>query len=281
MAVEPFREKFPERFINVGVAEQNMIGVATGLAEAGFVPYAYSIATFASLRPFEFIRNGPVLHRLPVRVVGMGAGFAYGHAGPTHYALEDVAVLRTLPDLAIVVPADSQQAETSIRQTWDRPGPIYYSLAKDDAAPVPGLDGRFGLQRIQMPRQGRDIAIVAMGALVSEAVAAADQLSAHGIEAGLIVVSNFNPDPVEELADSLSEYRAAITVEAQTISGGLGALVASVIASRDLNCRLWPLAVRSSPDGTSGRQAERWSKHGLDRAAIVGAAQEALGAPAW
>lgn len=280
MAVEPFRDRFPNRFINVGVAEQNMIGIATGLAEAGFLPYAYSIATFASLRPFEFIRNGPVLHRLPVRVVGMGAGFAYGHSGPSHYALEDVAALRTLPDLAIVVPADSQQAETAIRRTWDRPGPIYYSLAKDDVPPVPGLLGRFDLQRSFMTREGRDIAIVAMGALVSEAVAAADQLSAHGIEAGLMVVSNFNPDPVDDLTGFLSEFRAAITVEAQTISGGLGAFIASVIASRGLNCRLWPLAVRTSSDGTSGAQNERWNKYGLDRAAIVSAAQQALGASA-
>jgi transketolase len=257
-----------------------MIGMATGLAEAGFVPYAYSIATFAALRPFEFIRNGPVPHRLPVRVVGVGAGFAYGHSGPTHYALEDVAALRTLPDLAIVVPADSQQTETSMRRTWDRPGPIYYSLAKDDVPPVPGLHGRFELQRIQMTRRGQDIAIVAMGALVSEAVAAADQLSAQGMEASVIVVSNFNPDPVEDLADCLSQFRAAITVEAQTLSGGLGALVASVIAWGNLNCRLWPLAVRTSPDGTSGGQAERWNKYGLDRAAIVGTAREALGASA-
>src|SRR3954454_2274675 len=94
MALEPFSDKFPKRFFNVGVAEQNMIGMATGLAEAGLRPYAYSIATFAALRPFEFIRNGPVLHRLPVRIVGMGMGFEYGHAGPTHHAVEDIAALR-------------------------------------------------------------------------------------------------------------------------------------------------------------------------------------------
>src|SRR4051812_22287055 len=89
-AIEPFKDTFPERFFNVGVAEQNMIGIATGLAEAGFLPFAYSIATFAVLRPFEFIRNGPIMHDLPVRIVGVGGGFEYGHAGPTHHALEDV-----------------------------------------------------------------------------------------------------------------------------------------------------------------------------------------------
>ena len=116
MVMEPFRARFPDRFINVGVAEQNMIGVATGLAEAGFLPYTYSIATFASLRPFEFIRNGPVLHHLPVRMVGMGMGFEYGHGGPSHYALEDIGALRTLPGLTIVIPADSPQTTTALRQ---------------------------------------------------------------------------------------------------------------------------------------------------------------------
>src|SRR5262245_52293790 len=108
-ALEPFAARFPGRFFNVGAAEQNMVGLATGLAEAGFVPFVYSIAPFATLRPFEFIRNGPVLHRLPVRVVGTGGGFEYGVAGPTHHALEDVGTLRTQPGLTVLAPADPLQ----------------------------------------------------------------------------------------------------------------------------------------------------------------------------
>src|SRR5256712_11111775 len=99
VALEPFAERFPDRFFNVGVAEQNMVGLATGLAEAGFTPFVYSIATFASMRPYEFIRNGPVLHELPVRIVGMGGGLDYGPNGMTHYALEDVALMRAQPEL--------------------------------------------------------------------------------------------------------------------------------------------------------------------------------------
>ena len=108
--IEPFADRFPERFFNVGVAEQNMIGVATGLAEAGFIPFAYSIATFASLRAYEFIRNGPVAHHLPVRIVGVGGGFEYGSAGFTHHALEDLAVMRVLPEMTVIAPADARQA---------------------------------------------------------------------------------------------------------------------------------------------------------------------------
>jgi transketolase len=278
LAVEEFRERFPSRFINVGVAEQNMISMATGLADAGFIPYVYSIAAFSSLRPFEFIRNGPVLHRLSVRVVGMGAGFDYGHAGPTHHALEDVAALRTLPGLSIVIPADAEQTETAVRKTHDLTGPVYYSLSKDDRLCVPGLGGRFEIGRAQLARPGRDIAIVSMGSISSEAIAAADELSRQGIDAAVVIVSNFNPDPSGDLATILSGFRHAITLEAQTISGGLASLVASVIATQGLECRLWPLAVLASPDGQGGAQAYHWRKHGIDRNGIVAAAQLALGA---
>src|ERR1044071_7254868 len=106
MAMEPFRERFPERFFNVGVAEQNMVGVATGLAEAGFIPFVYSIMPFAVLRPYEFIRNGPIQHQLPVLIVGVGGGFEYGHNGLSHYGLEDIAVMRVQPGISVFAPAD-------------------------------------------------------------------------------------------------------------------------------------------------------------------------------
>jgi transketolase len=277
MALEPFRERFPSRFLNVGVAEQNLIGVATGLAEAGFLPYAYSIATFASLRPFEFIRNGPVLQRLPVRLVGMGMGFEYGHAGPSHHALEDVGALRTLPGLTVVIPADPSQAYAAIEQTWALPGPVYYSLGKDDRAVIPGFDGRFALGRTQSIRSGTELAIVSMGSITAEAVAASIELERQGIQASVVVVSSFNPDPMEDLEELLSRVPHAISVEAQTISGGLASLVGLVIASRGLSCRLWPLAVRTTPDGTSGSQPDCWRRHGLDRGAIVECALSIFG----
>jgi transketolase len=277
MALEPFREAFPSRFLNVGVAEQNLIGVATGLAESGMIPFAYSIATFASLRPFEFIRNGPVLHRLPVRIVGMGMGFEYGHAGPSHHALEDIGVLRTLPGLRIVIPADPSQAYSAIEKTWALPGPTYFSLGKDDRSKVAGLDGRFELGRIQIVRPGTKLAIVTMGSITTEVVAAASELDELGIDVTVAVVSSFNPDPSDDLARLLSDFPHVISVEAQTISGGLAALLGLVIASTGITCRLWPLAVRTSPDGRSGSQADCWRRHRLDRSAIVGCAVSIFG----
>ncbi len=269
MALEPFRDRFPERFFNVGVAEQNMVGVATGMAEAGLRPFVYSIATFASLRPFEFIRNGPVFHNLPVRVVGMGMGFEYGHSGYTHYALEDVAALRTLLGLTIVVPADPAQTTTAIRATYNLPGPVYYSLGKDERISVPGLNGFFELGRVAEVRTGSDIALVTMGSITQEVVAAADNLSSRGIHSTVVVVSNFSPDPSDHLASVLASFSHVITVEAQTLSGGLGAFVATTLATHGLPGRLRMLGVRIPPDGTSGDQRERWRKHGLDQDGIM------------
>ena len=113
---EDFEARFPKQFVNAGVAEQNMIGVATGLAEGGFIPYAYSIASFAALRPYEFFRNGPVHHHLPVRLVGVGGGLEYDLAGPTHHSLEDLAVMRPLPGLTVIAPADAALLERFLHE---------------------------------------------------------------------------------------------------------------------------------------------------------------------
>src|SRR5262249_94374 len=130
--VEPFFAEFPERAFNVGVAEQNMLAMATGLAERGLLPYVYSIAPSASPRPFEFLRTGPVVHRLPVRILGIGGGVEYSNNGPTHFAVEDVGVLRTLPGLAIICPNDNEQTAAALETTKDDPGPIYFRLSKND-----------------------------------------------------------------------------------------------------------------------------------------------------
>jgi transketolase len=274
--VEPFARRFPGRFFNVGVAEQNMIGVATGLADAGFVPFVYSIATFASLRPYEFIRNGPVLHRLPVRVVGVGGGFDYGPQGATHHALEDIALMRVHPGLTVIAPADHQQARTALRATWSLPGPVYYRLGRDDAATVPGLGGEFGLGRLQRIRAGGDLAFVATGPVALEAAAAADALTRHGVHATVLVVASLNPAPVADLADALARLPLAVTVEAHYVAGGLGSLVAEVVAERGLACLVVRRGVTTPPDSVGGSTAYLHHRHGLSRDALVETALRAL-----
>lgn len=269
MALEPFAERFPERFFNAGVAEQNMVGMATGLAEAGFVPFVYSIATFAALRPYEFIRNGPIHHRLPVRVVGVGGGFEYGPAGPSHHALDDVGVMRVQPGIAVIAPADAAQTRSAVLASRDIAGPIYYRLGKDDQTVVPGLDGRFAFGRAQIVREGGDVLIVAMGAIASEAAAAADDLAARGVAATVMVVASVSPPPVEDLARELARHPAVLTVEAHYLSGGVGSLVAEIIAEHGLGCRLTRCAVRDSPGGVTGGQAYLYRLNALSREALV------------
>jgi transketolase len=278
--VEPFAERFPKRFFNVGVAEQNMVGVATGLAEAGFIPFVYSIATFATLRAYEFIRNGPVLHQLPVRVVGIGGGFEYGSAGFTHHALEDVAVMRVLPGLPVVAPADPAQAAAALRATWNLPGPIYFRLGKDDRATVPGLDGSFELGRIERLRDGRDVAIVTMGAIANEALAAADALQEAGIESTVLIVSTISPAPIDGLAQMLEGFRTIVTVEAHYQVGGLGSLVCEVMAERSPGAHVIRLGVSGSPGGVSGSEGFLNRAHGLSRDMIAARIRSLLDVPA-
>jgi transketolase len=267
--VEPFADRFPKRFFNLGVAEQNMVGVATGLAEAGFIPFTYSIATFAALRPYEFIRNGPVLHGLPVRIVAVGGGFEYGSAGFTHHALEDIAVMRVMPGLTVLAPADHAQAASALRATWNLPGPVYYRLGKDDVNTVPGLDGAFELGHVDVLRRGGVTAIVTMGAIAREAFGAATDLAATGLECSVLAVATISPPPVAELAKMLGAFRNVVTVEAHYETGGLGSLVSEVVAAHGLSTRVTRIGVSGLPTGTSGSETYLNRLHGLTRDQIA------------
>jgi transketolase len=275
-ALEPFSERFPRRFFNVGVAEQNMVGLATGLAESGFLPFVYSIATFASLRAYEFIRNGPVAHGLPVRIVGVGGGFDYGPAGLTHHGLEDVGVLRLQPGLTVVTPADSEQTRSILRDTYDRPGPFYYRLSKDDRLLIEELGGRFALGHSEVLRRGSDILLLVAGSLASETLAASDALSELGIEATVAVVSTLNPAPSDDLKGRLESFEHAVTIEDHYAAGGLGSIVAEILAESGIRCRLTRLGVRDASGGRSGSHAYLIARHGLSRDSIVEAVRAAV-----
>ena len=263
MALEAFADPFPDRFVNVGVAEQNMVGMATGLAEAGFIPYCYSIGTFASLRAYEMIRNGPIAHGLPVRIVGVGGGFEYGHNGVSHYPIEDVALMRVQPGMAVITPADHRQARAAVLSTWDHPGPVYYRLGKDDHTVVEGLDGRFELGKVDIVRTGSEVVLLAMGAAALDAVDAATRLEADGITASVAVVGTLNPAPVDDLREILSQHSLAVSVEAHYVNGALGSLTAEVIAEAGLHCRLLRCGVEATPDGRSGSQTYLHALHGI------------------
>ena len=274
-ALEPFAEAFPRRFFNVGVAEQNMMALATGLAEAGFVPFCYSIVNFATLRPYEFIRNGPVLHRWPVRIVGMGGGLEYPTNGATHYGLEDVGVLRVQPDLAIYAPADSAQTRQIIAATADTLGPVYYRLGKTDHT-VSGLDGRFTPGCPEHLVHGRDVLLLALGGMAITAVEVARTLAAEGIMAGVGVVSSVQPVDVNRYAALLGAYPVVVTLEAHYRVGALGSLTAEILAEQGVPTRLVRCGVASSPDGITGDQAFMYARHGIGPSQVADAARAAV-----
>lgn len=275
-AIEPYRDSHPDRFFNVGVAEQNMIGVATGLAECGYIPFTYSIVPFAVLRPYEFIRNGPLLHRLPVRIIGVGGGVEYGPNGATHYGLEDFAVMRIWPGMTIIAPVDYAQARTALLETWNLPGPVYYRVGKDDQSLVQGLDGRFQLGRLQMLVPGTDLLLLATGAIASEAIKAGEILKGKSVSCAIAVTASLSPPPVEDIVSALSHFAIVMTVEAQYVAGGLGSLVAEIIAEKGLRCRLVRCGVKVLPDGITGSQAYMQRRYGLSPEQLAQDAQEAL-----
>ena len=278
MALEPFSQAVPKQFLNVGVAEQNMVGVATGLAEAGFIPFVYSIVTFATLRAFEFIRNGPIAQHLPARVVSVGGGMEYGTNGISHYGLEDVAVMRSQPAITIICPSDPAQTRTALAATWNLPGPVYYRLGKDDRTLVPGLEGRFELGRAQEIHPGGDVLMIAMGTGAVEAAAAAKTLHERGVSCKVLVVSSFQPGPTEEIASELARFPFVLTVETHYTTGGLGSWVSEIVAERGIPCRVIRCGFREFPSSESGSQAYLHDRYGLSAARLAETAMTQLSA---
>lgn len=279
--VEHFFETFPDRAFNAGVAEQNMVAMATGLASSGLIPYVYSIANFAALRPFEFIRNGPVVHQLPVRVIGVGGGMEYSNNGPTHFALEDVGVLRTLPDLMIVCPTDNDQSCAALEATYDHPGPIYFRLSKSDVPTVEGASGRWtGVGAETVRRGDGSVAILALGAETRTLPAIAERLRADGIDATAVAVSQVAPAPVNAILEVARTHRLLVTTEAHHIVGGLGSMVCEVVAEAGVPSRVLRLGPSTWPSGVVGSPAylSKWA--GLDAESVARRIATALAATA-
>jgi len=261
--LEKFSDSFPERYFNVGVAEQNMVGMATGMAGSGLIPFVYSIVTFASLRPYEFIRNGPILHKLPVRIIAIGEGFDYGSAGVTHYGLEDVAVMRTQKGMTTVVPSDDMQAREALLKTWDLPGPVYYRIGKGSGGSVAGLNGNFELGKADEVIKGEDVVFVCMGGVSKEVVTASENLAKKNISSSVVIVSSFNPSPDEDIARVLKKFKKVITVEAHYTTGGLGSYVAEVVADNGLHCKVLRCGIGSKIEDHTGSRNFMNDKYGI------------------
>jgi transketolase len=228
--VEPFAKRFPAQFLNAGVAEQNLTGVAAGMALMGRVVFTYSIANFPTLRCLEQIRNDVCYHRTNVKIVALGGGFAYGALGVTHHATEDLAVMRSLPEMTVVAPGDPIEAELATRAIIAHPGPCYLRLGRA-GEPVlhdSGVDFELG-KAIQL-RDGTDLTIISTGGMLATALDAATQLDVRGIRSRVLSMHTLKPLDEDAIAAAARETGAILTLEEHSRIGGLGGAVAEVLA---------------------------------------------------
>ena len=271
--LEPFREKFPERFVNMGVAEQNMIGVAAGLALCGKIVFVYSIVPFVTMRCFEQIRNDICHQNLQVRLVGIGGGVSYGTAGSSHYALEDIAIMRSLVNMTVIAPGDPGETEMAVKQCLKHPGPVYLRIGSggDKGTSVNARRFNFKIGWGILLRDGTDITIIATGSMLQCAREATGLLKDRKISVRLISMPTVKPIDEEIILTSLKKTKAIFTLEEHGISGGLGSAVNEVVVkSKCNNFMLKNFALPDKCNSEAGTQKYLLDKHGLSAASIAG-----------
>ena len=227
-----FQQKFPDRFIELGVAEQNMATVASGLANYGKIPFISSYATFSPGRNNEQIRTTICINNVPVKIAGAHAGISVGPDGATHQALEDAGLMRMLPNMTVLVPCDAVEARKATLVAAQLPGPVYIRFGREKSAIVTTEDTPFEVGKAQIFREGRDVAIISAGMLVYNALLAAEELSKEGIEAMVINSPSLKPFDVETVMEAAKKTGAVVSVEEHQIVGGLGSAVAETLAQR-------------------------------------------------
>lgn len=223
--LDSMKQAMPERFFMEGVAEQNIIGMAAGMAMEGFIPYVNTIATFITRRCFEQVAVDACLHNLPLRLIGNGGGVVYAPLGPTHLAIEDIALFRTLPNMTIVCVADAEEMARFMDRSLDWPGPIYIRLAKGGDPIVSRPQDGFEIGKAILLREPVDALIVTMGSIVSRALQAADELKEDGIACGVLNMHTLKPLDKEQLLELASRTRLMVTAEEHILTGGLGSAI--------------------------------------------------------
>lgn len=229
--LDHFKEEMPDRFMMEGISEANVIGLAAGMALDGKIPYVNTIATFLTRRCFEQVALDLCLHNVNVRLIGNGGGFVYAPLGPTHMAVEDVAIFRALPNMTILAPADAEEMERMMPATVDHQGPIYIRLAKG-YDPVVSKDVPFEIGKAIPMRDGDDALILTYGVGLQAALAGADKLAGQGIGAEVIHLPTVKPLDEEAILAAATGKKAVVTLEEHTVIGGLGSATAELILER-------------------------------------------------
>lgn len=253
--LERFAEALPGQYANLGVCEQAMVGVAAGLALSGRRVVLYSIANFPTLRCLEQLRNDVCHHNLPVLVIAVGGGLAYGPQGYTHHGVEDLGIMAMLPHMAVVCPADPLEAQALLPQLLDRRGPGYLRLGRsgEPALHAPGTEFRLG--EAAWLRRGGDVALLATGSIAGLALAAADTLAGQGIGASVASFHTFRPLDEAAVIAAARGHRAVLTLEEHVVAGGFGSAVADVLIAAGLAPRFGKFGVTPALLGQVGSQA--------------------------
>jgi len=267
-----FGKAFPDRFFNVGIAEQNLMSVAGGLAAAGKTVFASTFAIFATGRAFDQVRVSIAHNRLDVKIAATHSGLTVGEDGASHQALEDIALMRVLPNMTVVVPADATEAAQAVRAAAAQPGPFYIRLGRPPVPMLFGPEYRFVLGRATVLRQGTGVVVFATGHMVAVALEAAGILWGEGISAGVVNVSTIKPLDVETIVAAAKRCGAAVTVEEHSIIGGLGSAVAEALCE-NFPVPLVRVGVRDV-FGESGKPAELLKAYGLSADGVVNACRE-------
>lgn len=269
-----FRAKFPDRFVNVGVAEQNMVGVGTGLANGGMVPYVCGAGCFLTARAMEQVKVDLAYSKSNVKLCAMSPGMAYGQLGPTHHSIEDLAWTRVLPNLAVIVPADPIETAAAMRYSLSHDGPMYLRISRMPVPRVHADDYEFKFGKAVLLQEGSDVTLIANGVLMSRALDAAQALAAHGISARVLNMSTVKPLDRAAILDAARTTRGIVTAEEAFASGGLGGAAAEVLAQEcPAPMRILGVPDTFAPTGTAEFLLEYF---GLTAAGIVRAAMDLL-----
>lgn len=270
---EMFLKKYPERFINCGIAEANMMCVAAGLASCGKVVFASSFAMFAAGRAFEQVRNSIGYTKLNVKIGATHAGISVGEDGASHQCLEDIALMRSIPGMVVINPADDIEAQLAVKAAIDHQGPVYMRFGRLAAPDVNGENYNFEIGKGVTLRDGKDVTLIGTGLMVAETLKAADMLAEEGIDARVINIHTIKPIDEEILIKASKETGAIVTAEEHYIMGGLGSAVTEVI------CANAPCPVKiigTDRFGKSGKPSVLFEEYGLTAENIVKNAKEAI-----
>jgi len=230
VAINMFRERFPERFANVGVAEQNLLGMAAGLAVAGWIPYAATYSVFATGRPWEQIRTTICYSNLNVKIGGSHAGVMVGPDGATHQALEEISIMRCLPKMTVIVPCDVVETKKATIASADIQGPVFIRFGRENVPIHTKEETPFKVGRAEVFKKGSDVAILACGTMVYEALVAAETLEKHGISARVVNVHTVKPIDEKTIIEAARDCGAIVTAEEHQLFGGFGSAVCEVLA---------------------------------------------------